>query len=191
MRILMVTNTFAPHVGGVARSVTAFTEEYRRRGHRVVVVAPEFAGMPEHEDDVIRVQALQNFNGSDFSVVLKPPLHLARAMEDFSPDIIHAHHPFLLGSTALRLARSFSTPLVFTHHTLYERYTHYVPGDSAALKRFVTRLSTNYANLCARVFAPSDSTARTLRERQVHVPMTVVPTGVRLTDFRQIGRAHA
>jgi len=45
MRILMVTNTFAPHVGGVARSVTAFTEEYRRRGHRVVVVAPEFAGM--------------------------------------------------------------------------------------------------------------------------------------------------
>ena len=95
---------------------------------------------------------------------------LARAMEDFSPDIIHAHHPFLLGSTALRLARSFSTPLVFTHHTLYDRYTHYVPGDSAALKRFVTRLSTNYANLCARVFAPSDSTARTLRE--------------------QIGRAH-
>ena len=46
-----------------------------------------------------------------------------------------------------------------------------------------TRLSTNYANLCARVFAPSDSTARTLLERQVRVPVSVVPTGVSLADF--------
>ena len=183
MRILMVTNTFAPHVGGVARSVTAFTEEYRRRGHRVVVVAPEFPGTPDDEEDVIRIKAFQNFNGSDFSVVLKPPLHLARAVDAFRPDIIHSHHPFLLGSTALRLARSRRIALVFTHHTLYERYTHYVPGDSSALKRFVVRLSTNYANLCARVFAPSHSTARTLRERDVQAPMSVVPTGVRMADF--------
>jgi 1,2-diacylglycerol 3-alpha-glucosyltransferase len=179
----MVTNTFAPHVGGVARSVTAFTEEYRRRGHRVVVVAPEFPGTPDDEEDVIRIKAFQNFNGSDFSVVLKPPLHVARAVDAFRPDIIHSHHPFLLGSTALRLARSRRIALVFTHHTLYERYTHYVPGDSTALKRFIVRLSTNYANLCARVFAPSHSTARTLRERQVEAPMSVVPTGVRLADF--------
>ena len=183
MRILMVTNTFAPHVGGVARSVTAFTEEYRRRGHRVVVVAPEFPGTPDDEEDVIRIKAFQNFNGSDFSVVLKPPLHLARAVDTFRPDLIPSHHPFLLGSTALRLARSRRIALVFTHHTLYERYTHYVPGDSSALKRFIVRLSTNYANLCARVFAPSHSTARTLREREVQAPMSVVPTGVRMSDF--------
>ena len=35
MNIVMLTNTFTPHVGGVARSVQAFTVEYRRRGHRV------------------------------------------------------------------------------------------------------------------------------------------------------------
>ena len=42
MNIVMVTNTYAPHVGGVARSVAAFSHEYRRRGNRVLVVAPEF-----------------------------------------------------------------------------------------------------------------------------------------------------
>ena len=42
MNIVMLTNTFTPHVGGVARSVVAFTDEYRRRGHRVLVVAPDF-----------------------------------------------------------------------------------------------------------------------------------------------------
>ena len=46
MNIVMVTNTYIPHVGGVARSVAAFSAEYRRRGHRVLVVAPEFADMP-------------------------------------------------------------------------------------------------------------------------------------------------
>ena len=40
MRIVMVTNTYAPHVGGVARSVEAFANEYRRRGHQVLVVCP-------------------------------------------------------------------------------------------------------------------------------------------------------
>ena len=47
MNILIVTNTFTPHVGGVARSVEAFTEAYRALGHRVLVVAPAFPEMPE------------------------------------------------------------------------------------------------------------------------------------------------
>ena len=57
-------------MGGVARSVEAFTEEYRTRGHRVLVVAPEFPDMPQDEVDVVRIPAIQNFNGSDFSVAL-------------------------------------------------------------------------------------------------------------------------
>jgi glycogen synthase len=40
MNIVMLTNTYTPHVGGVARSVEAFAAEYRGRGHRVLVVAP-------------------------------------------------------------------------------------------------------------------------------------------------------
>ncbi len=55
MNILMLSNTFTPHVGGVARSLERFTEEYRSRGHRVIVVAPEFEGTAEREEDVIRM----------------------------------------------------------------------------------------------------------------------------------------
>lgn len=180
MRILMMTNTFTPHIGGVARSVEAFTASYRKLGHRVMVVAPEFDNMPSEETDVIRIPAIQNFNGSDFSVVLPAPGFLRSAVEAFDPDIVHSHHPFLIGSTALRLARQYSLPIVFTHHTMYERYTHYVPGDSETLKRFVVNLSTRYANLSDRVFAPSESIASVLRRRKVVVPIDVVPTGVSL-----------
>lgn len=183
MNILMMTNTFTPHVGGVARSVEAFSAEFRRRGHRVLVVAPEFENMAEDERDVVRIPAIQRFNGSDFSVVLPTPGFLNSTVERFRPDVVHSHHPFLIGGMALRLAHVHRIPLVFTHHTMYEQYTHYVPGDSKALKRFVINLSTSYANLCSYVIAPSQSVAEILRSRGVTVPIEVVPTGVELERF--------
>ncbi len=179
----MLTNTYTPHVGGVARSVEAFANEYRRRGHRVLVVAPHFEGAPPDEKDVVRIPAIQNFNGSDFSVRIPVPGLLAAALADFRPDLVHSHHPFLLGDTAVRVAAAANRPLVFTHHTMYERYTHYVPGNSARMARFVVRLATGYANLCDRVFAPSQSVAAILRQRGVLVPVDVVPTGVDVDRF--------
>ncbi|NQU43050.1 glycosyltransferase [bacterium] len=185
MNILMVTNTYTPHVGGVARSVESFTLEYRRRGHRTMVIAPEFEDMPEGEEDVIRVSAIQNFNGSDFSVVLPIPRDLYAELENFKPDVVHSHHPFLLGSTALRISSHYDVPLVFTHHTMYERYTHYVPMDSPRMKKFVISLSVGYCNLCDLVIAPSESVANLLSERGVETRVEAVPTGVYVDKFRR------
>lgn len=179
----MMTNTFKPIVGGLERSVEAFAAEYRKRGHRTVVVAPEFENAPAQEEDVIRVPAIQNFNGSDFSVQLPVPGVLRSALGDFRPDIVHSHHPFLIGDTALRIAFRRHVPLVFTYHTLYEHNTHYVPGDSEALKRFVIKLSAGYASLADHVFAPSESVAKLLVERGVETPIDVMPTGIPMWKF--------
>lgn len=190
MNIVLATNTFSPHVGGVARSVQAFREEYLKRGHRVLVVAPEFPNTPDDETDVVRVPAIRNFNASDFSVALPFPAGLTEQLDRFEPDIVHSQHPFLLGMTAVRIARHRKLPLVFTHHTLYEEYTHYVPVESPVLQRFVVELGTRYANLVDEVFAPSDSIRDLLIERGVTTPVRVVPTGVRLEKFdRGDGRA--
>lgn len=183
MRIVMMTNTYLPHIGRVARSVTAFSDAYRQLGHDVLVVAPEFEGRDPHEEGVVRVPAIQKFNGSDFSLILPVSGALDDAIVRFEPTIIHSHHPFLIGSAALRLACQLAVPLVFTHHTMYEEYTHYVPGNSSLLKRFVAMLSTHYANACQHVFAPSESVAALIRERGVTTPIDVVPTGLRQEFF--------
>jgi glycosyltransferase involved in cell wall biosynthesis len=183
MNILMLTNTFTPHVGGVARSVETFTAGYRALGQRVLVLAPRFEGMPESERDVIRVPAIQHFNGSDFSVPFPVPGLLAGAVERFRPDIVHSHHPYLLGGTALRIGASRNIPVVFTHHTMYERYTHYVPGDSPRMQRFVVDLATGYCDLCDAVIAPSESLAKLLWQRGVGAPIEVIPTGVDSLHF--------
>ncbi len=182
MRIAMFTNTYLPHVGGVARSVKTLEDECRKRGHEVKVIAPESDGAPE-SPHVLRLPAIQNFNGSDFSVRLPAPIMVRSFMDEFKPDIIHSHHPFLLGDTALREAWKSQVPIVFTHHTLYEQYTHYVPFDSDGLKRAAIQLATEYCNLCDHVIAPSGSIARLLGERGVNVPVTSIPTGIDTSHF--------
>lgn len=179
----MFTNTYTPHVGGVAGSVQQLTEDLRSGNHQVLVVAPEFPEMPADEPNVIRIPAIQNFNGSDFSVSLPAPVQLRERLDDFSPDVIHAHHPYLLGDTALRISASQNLPLVFTHHTMYEKYTHYVPADSPLLKRFVIELTIGYVNLCDHVIAPSQSVAEIIQERGAETDITVVPTGVKYSRF--------
>ncbi len=183
MNIVMFTNTYSPHVGGVARSVATFAGAFRRRGHRVLVVAPLFPGVSEDEREVIRFPAVQHFSGSDFSVPVPVPGRVASALRLFRPAIVHSHHPFLLGDTVLRVAASRNLPVVFTHHTRYEEYTHYVPGDSPRLKRFVLDLVTGYCNLCDAVIAPSRSIADLLAQRGVRVPVEIIPTGVDLRVF--------
>jgi glycosyltransferase involved in cell wall biosynthesis len=186
MKICMMTNTYLPHVGGVARSVSTFAEEFRKRKHRVLVVAPEFEGKPlppRAAAIVERVPAIQKFNGSDFSFKLPIIGGLMPRLDAFDADVIHAHHPFLLGDTALRIAATKNAPVIFTHHTRYEDYTHYFPFDSPTLKDVAINLSTHFANLCDGVIAPSESIARLIRRRGVEVPIRVVPTGIDIAFF--------
>ncbi len=162
--------------------MSTYEEELRRRGHQVRIVAPQFEGA-EPSDHVLRVPAIQKFNGSDFSVQIPQPGLIADYLDDFRPDVVHSHHPFLLGDSALRYSWARRLPLVFTHHTLYEQYTHYVPMDSDALKRFVIQMATEYCNLCTHVIAPSESVESLLAERGVTTPVSAIPTGVDLGFF--------
>ncbi len=186
MKICMMTNTYLPHVGGVARSVSTFSEEFCKRGHQVLVIAPTFDGEPpprKQERIVERVAAMQKFNGSDFSVRLPLAATLSTRLDAFEADVIHAHHPFLLGDTALRVGATRNVPVIFTHHTRYEDYTHYVPFDSPTLKEIAINLSTQFANLCEGVIAPSESIAKLIKKRGVVSPIAVVPTGVDVAGF--------
>lgn len=186
MNICMFTNTYLPHVGGVARSVDSFAEDLRRRGNNVLIVAPTFPGSSLSFDkgNVLRVPAIQNFNGSDFSVRIPIPFFIEERIDTFKPDIIHSHHPFLLGDAAIRAAYRRNLPLVFTHHTLYEQYTHYVSADSEIMQQLAINLSTEYANHCTRVVAPSESIASLIASRGVTSPIEVIPTGIDVDHFQ-------
>jgi glycosyltransferase involved in cell wall biosynthesis len=151
----------------------------------VLVVAPEFDGrrLPAKSEAIVeRIPSLRNFNGSDFSVRLPLATALSDRLDAFQADIIHAHHPFLLGDTALRVSMNKNVPIIFTHHTRYEDYTHYVPF-SDTMKEVAIQIPTHYANLCDGVIAPSESLARVIRKRGVTTPIAVIPTGIDVQAF--------
>lgn len=185
MNILMMSNTYTPLAGGLERSIKSFAVAYRKRGHRVLLIAPAFDRMPRREPGVLRVAAIPRIGGSAFSARLPIPGLLTHVSNTFQPDIIHAHHPFLMGDTALRIASLRQVPLVFTHHVLFEQYTRcLLPLRTNVAQRFVIDLATGFANLCDQVFAPSQSVADLLCKRGVTAPVDVVPTGVDLARFR-------
>ena len=149
MNILMMSNTYTPLAGGLERSIKSFAVAYRKRGHRVLLVAPTFERMPRREQGVLRVGAIPRIGGSVFSMPLPIPGLMARVSEVFQPDIVHAHHPFLMGDTALRIAALKQVPLVFTHHVLFEQYTRcLLPLRENVAEKLVIDLATGFANLC-------------------------------------------
>lgn len=178
MRILMMTNTYTPIVGGLERSIQSFSINLRQKGHKVLIMAPEYDGMPEKESNVLRVPAIKEFAKTPFSVHLPIPGIATKTVEAFQPDVIHAHHPFFLGDMALRMSSQHEIPLVFTYHTNFEDYTHMLPLDSEGIKKFLINLSAGFANMVDRVVVPSESIRRLLKRREVKAPTHVVPTGV-------------
>lgn len=184
MKILMMTNTYAPIVGGLEKSIQVFSEQFRLKGHEVKIVAPEFEKMPAHEKDVIRVPSLEKFIGTDFSVGLPLPEVIQDLVDQFKPDIVHSHHPFLMGDLALRICGQNKLPLVFTYHTMFEHYTNFFGLENPAMQKFVVEIATGYANMVDQIIVPSDSVARVLAERKVQTPIAIVPTGLDVARFK-------
>ncbi|MBI5416156.1 MAG: glycosyltransferase [Candidatus Omnitrophica bacterium] len=179
----MMTNTYFPLVGGLEQSIRSFCDEFRRLGHEALIVAPDYEGKAEDEQNVIRVPALKKFYKTDFSVNLPVPGLLPKIMKTFSPDIVHSHHPFFMGDFALRLSRQYHRPLIFTYHIMVEKYVHYLPIHNESAKRFVIEVAAGYANLADQVIVPSPSVRDILLRRGVTSPVEVVPTGVDLQRF--------
>jgi 1,2-diacylglycerol 3-alpha-glucosyltransferase len=178
-------------LGGVPTAVETIRRGLEALGHDVVVVAPRMPGTLDEGGRVLRVPAIPAPTYPDFALPLPLGPALARRLRALDLDVVHAHHPFLLGASARRLARAWSRPFVFTYHTLYERYAHYVPLPHAMVARRALRWSVGFADTADLVLAPSDFVARRLQSHGVRRPVEVLPTGIDLERFRPGDQADA
>lgn len=191
IRIGLFTNNYRPMLGGVATSVEITREALSRRGYLATVVAPAYPDHSQSSRDVIRIPSVPALTHPDFALPVPfwPPT--AALIRKLRFDLIHAHHPFLLGQSALRLARQLGCPLVFTYHTHYEKYAHYVPIKRSWVVARAIRRGVAYANRADLVIAPTEETRELLRSRGVHRPIEVLPTGIRLERFEAVSRERA
>src|SRR5439155_1841459 len=184
MRVALFTNNYLPFRGGVTTAVETLRRGLERLRHRAWVFAP--ASRPAVTDPpwVFRYPSIPAPTYPGFALALPFSRRLHGTARALAPDIVHAQHPFLLGPAARRLARRHGRPLVFTYHTRYEKYAHYVPLRRPLVEALAVRLSTRFAARADAVIAPSAVIRDELLARGVRRPIAVVPTGVDLDRFR-------
>jgi glycosyltransferase involved in cell wall biosynthesis len=186
MHIAHFTNTYHPVTSGVVRSVSSFRRGLTDLGHNVFVFAQADREYEDKEPFVFRYPALHlplqeyplTIPVSNFVDTLLPSLKL---------NVIHAHHPALLGHVAARKADSLDVPLVFTHHTRYREYSHYAFGlPQGLVKQVIDRWIGDYMTQCQHVVVPSESIKQLLAETYgVTEGITAVPTGIDVANYRQ------
>ena len=186
MHIAHFTNTYHPVTSGVVRSVSTFRQALTNLGHNVFVFAQTDREYEDEEPFVFRYPALHlplqeyplTIPVSNFVDTLLPSLKL---------NVIHAHHPALLGQVAARKAEAMHIPLVFTHHTRYREYSHYAFGVPKNLaKQVIERWIGDYMSQCQHIVVPSESIKKILTETYgVTEGITAVPTGIDVATYQQ------
>lgn len=176
----MMTNNYKPFIAGVPVSVEKLTDSLRALGHQVVVFAPAYDRQIE-EEHVIRYGALLKNVAGGASVPNSLDPRIERKFREGHFDVIHVHHPMLIGTTARYLSRKYHVPIVCTYHTRYEQYLHYV--GLTGLQKFMPVYLRKTLGACNMVFAPTPNIRAYLKEIGIHVPIEVLPTGLSGTSF--------
>jgi glycosyltransferase involved in cell wall biosynthesis len=192
MNIAFFCDAYKPTRNGVAVSVETTAEELRSRGHRVVIFAPRYKGYEDESPDVIRFHAGHWFRAKDFPVAKPTLAHLNwQAWVRFQRekfDIVHSHSPFTLGCVGSRWAARHSIPIVFTFHTLYHHYLHYVPVPKPVIKPYLHWRLKNYCYSVDHIIVPSRPVNKIVQKIRPGVPITVLPTGIDIERFQNGNR---
>lgn len=183
MRIAMFTNNYKPYIGGVPVSIEHLAEALRKMGHMVYVFAPSYEGQQE-EEYVVRYPSFPvKIAGAPVPNVLTGLIQ--KKVEELEIDIIHVHHPAIVGNVALQIRRRLGIPVVFTYHTRYEEYLHYIKTLESFEKRtgFIDWYLKKFCNRCDMLIAPTPGIRDYLHGKEVDAPVGIMPTGIPEESF--------
>ncbi|MBN8580177.1 MAG: glycosyltransferase family 4 protein [Anaerolineae bacterium] len=189
MHIANFTNTYLPVISGVVRSVRAFRDELTRQGNNVFIFAQEHPEFVDKDPFIYRYPSMNLPTSVDIPAAIPISSFVDRLLPSIKLDVIHTHHPFLLGQTAATKAQELNLPLVFTFHTQYREYTHYVPFPAEVVQNFlknaVDRWLQDFMRRCQHIIIPSESMREILvAQYGLTNNFTVIPTGIDLASYQ-------
>lgn len=183
MKIGIYTDSFKPYTSGVVTSICTFKEELENLGHQIYIFAPSYPEYNEIEDGVYRYYSLPSPTNPDYTLAIPIYPGMNSLLKRLNLDIIHVHSPFTMGRVGLHYARRYDIPIVFTYHTLYDQYVHYVPVAQDLARDVTIKYSKNFCNQCDHIIVPSREVETILTELNIKTPRSVIPTGVSIEKF--------
>ena len=193
MKIALFSDTYIPDINGVATSTNILRNKLVNLGHDVLVVTSELPSDTTYDesldDQVLRVpgleiQALYGYRACNiFS------FKGMKEIKRFNPEVIHVQTEFGIGIFGRIAAEYLDIPVVYTYHTMWTDYSHYInPINSetvdTVVKKVITKISKFYGNSCQGLIVPSNKTKEALihyglKQKNIYT----IPTGLELERF--------
>ncbi len=183
MRIAMLSDSYLPYISGVTRAIATARDTLTAMGNEVTVVCPAYPGV-SNEEGVHRLPSFRAPTNSRYYVAYPLFPGLWSVMRRSRPDVVHIHSPYNLGRAGLRIGRVMNIPVVFTYHTMYNMYAHYVPVLGRSVSGVIERIALRVARSVDAVVTPSKALASYLDERGVRTPLFPIPHGIDLAQFQ-------
>ncbi|MGB7169714.1 MAG: glycosyltransferase family 1 protein [Acidobacteriaceae bacterium] len=164
LRIALITETFLPKIDGIVTRLCQTLRHLRATGNQLLIIAPrgveEFEGIPVHGVPGFAFPVYP-----DLKLAVPRP-SIARALDEFRPDIIHAVNPAVLGVSGFFYSASHHIPLVVSYHTHLPKYLEYYRlGRLEPLMWWAMRQGYNRADL---ILATSSAMQGALGEQGIH-----------------------
>ncbi len=191
MKIAIATDVYYPQIIGSSYAVHNLAQGLKERGHKVVVFAPLAHGRDHHEKlgnlEVYRFFALPVPWQKDIRTAVSP-ISILEKLRRIKPDVIHIHHPFLIGSSALMGAKLLNIPTVITNHLLPESFLMFFPKQGKFNRyrdklEFLWKFIVGFSNEACFVTAPTQTAVSLLREHGLKVKAKAVSNGIDLNRF--------
>ncbi len=181
MVILFVTATYLPTSNGVTYHISSTAQALRKLGHEVYILAPSFPGYVDSDMYVIRYPSFPNPFIKKYPLGI-PFVPIEKIMK-LKPDIIHSHHPLVIGQFASQISEKLNIPLFFTAHTQYEQYlNYYFPQGYNFTSKILIRDLENVSKKSEKVICPSANTLSRLKRHKIKNTI-VVNNGVENNFF--------
>ena len=188
MRIGIFTDAYLPLISGVTTSIYMLAEGLRKEGHEVYIITTSGKNVVE-EPYVIRLKGMPipKKGLKTFRIVPFTKGHIKK-IAALNLDVMHVHTEFSIGSVAVHMRDKYGIPMVFTVHTMYEEYLHYV---SKFLARFLRRPLMHYLKKLMKRFilradvtiTPTQKVLDLMKSYDIHGHYEIIPTGIKLDKF--------
>jgi len=180
LKIAIITNNYKPYSGGLVSSIDSFYEQLIRLGCEVIIITLDFLGNCVIEKDIHRIKCPVRFvyKKNHIAIPWRPEESIATLIKKFSPDIIHSQHPFLLGMAALSVSKKLNIPIVFTYHTQYDKYLHYIPLPNSLVEAPIRNRTLYYCKNMNGIIVPSFSIYKLLTEVELNKKIEIIPSGI-------------
>lgn len=176
MKIAFFTDTYAPHLNGVAVFVEVMAKALRKVGHKVYIFAPSVRGYKDIDPNVIRIPSVSipRMPEAVRAPILIPHKYLIKIYK-LDIDIVHAHGNGAFSFIGYQVAKLKRVPYVCTFHTMLTEYTHYIFYGKVLKPNMVKAAARLWCRFCDAIITPSAKMKDALHSFGVKKEIFVIP----------------